>query len=829
MYDTGEVAIVQPDSTVAAFAVDSGNLFRVRWQDGVFPRVASNCANGACTVSGETCLCHTQVQTTAVFISSDHIPTRQEVEARLTIGSPGPDAFDDGEYTLCTSAACEAASRRPAGASVTVYTLSASGGAFDERTIFRILANSTRLLHLVNKASLVVLPLPRPSADATVGAFRNPPRFLSFLRPSTRDAEAETEALLDHLFFHPNTAPFIAQRLIQRLVSSNPSPRYVQTVARAFMSGQYNTHTYSGEYGDLAATIAAILLDSEARSVTLDSDPTHGQLREPILKVLHLMRSMEYESSGGREVELKDLENKIGMAPYTSPTVFNFYSPEYAPDGPVAVAELVSPEAELAISPYLIGMLDGMSSLVRLGLTNCAAGFGSALQGSRCNSLTNQRLLADGQLAFSPQSWDSASVVTELNMLLTGGRLSSVSQGVIQAAYDATMMQSASEMEALRSAQELFLSTAEFHVTNMNAMRATPHVLRQSQSTASLGRPYKAIVYLFLNGGLDSFNVVVPHSNCGVSGDLYARYASVRGNVALEKAKLLTIDASSSVQPCSVFGLHPALPFLKSLYEDGDASIIANVGPLVEPTSKSAVLGKSARLPPSLFAHNVQRTVAQNVHADQATSAKGVIGRLLAALSSPQPSGNPPYKTKAYSVAGNTKAIEGTLNPPEMLSWQHGVVRFQRYSETSENVAKLTANESASIYGETFSALLKRALAESEELGGILESSSVGVDFGSDFLSGQLKQVARVIGARQALSAERDAFFVKLGGFDTHSNANTVLNAKLTQINAALQSFVTELKRQGIWDSVTIQLASEFGRTMTSNGRGTDHGVAGSS
>ena len=87
-------------------------------------------------------------------------------------------------------------------------------------------------------------------------------------------AAYETEALLDHLFYHDNTAPFISHRLIQRFVSSNPSPRYIEQAVKAFRSGEYAGRVYTGQYGDLGATLAAILLDPEARSATLAHVPT---------------------------------------------------------------------------------------------------------------------------------------------------------------------------------------------------------------------------------------------------------------------------------------------------------------------------------------------------------------------------------------------------------------------------------------------------------------------------------------------------------------------------------------------------------------------------
>jgi uncharacterized protein (DUF1800 family) len=113
-------------------------------------------------------------------------------------------------------------------------------------------------------------------------------------------------------FEHPNSAPFFAKLMIQRLVSSNPSPRYVKAVVEAFRSGTYGSFG-SGAYGDIGATVAAILLDREARSSTLLADPHHGRIREPLLKVLHLMRAQDFASRGGQEVEFEGLTSKIGQ------------------------------------------------------------------------------------------------------------------------------------------------------------------------------------------------------------------------------------------------------------------------------------------------------------------------------------------------------------------------------------------------------------------------------------------------------------------------------------------------------------------------------------
>ena len=132
----------------------------------------------------------------------------------------------------------------------------------------------------------------------------------------------------------------MAVRFAQRFGISNPSPRYITVLAKAFREGEYKDNDSgtvfgTGVYGDLAAMTAAMLLDREARSVVLDADPAHGSLLEPLLKVIRLMRALEYKrDSGDYFAEFNDdLITKIGQAPYALPDVFSFFLPEFVPRG----------------------------------------------------------------------------------------------------------------------------------------------------------------------------------------------------------------------------------------------------------------------------------------------------------------------------------------------------------------------------------------------------------------------------------------------------------------------------------------------------------------
>lgn len=157
--------------------------------------------------------------------------------------------------------------------------------------------------------------------------------------PAGQSGEQDLADALDNIFEHPNVGPFIARALIQRLVTSNPSPGYIRRVAEAFDDNG------SGVRGDLAAVIRAILLDSEARPA-VPSDTT-GKLKEPLLRVTQLWRAYEGASASGRfPMEFSSI--MFGQGPLQSPSVFNFFSPDYAPPGEIATRGLVAPELQIA-------------------------------------------------------------------------------------------------------------------------------------------------------------------------------------------------------------------------------------------------------------------------------------------------------------------------------------------------------------------------------------------------------------------------------------------------------------------------------------------------
>ncbi len=192
-------------------------------------------------------------------------------------------------------------------------------------------------------------------------------KFLGTTIPAqgTASPDASLKIALDRLFNHPNVGPFIGKQLIQRLVTSNPSPQYVSRVAAAFANnGQ-------GVRGDMKAVIRAILLDPEARADRNASDATSGKLREPVLRLAHWMRSFGATSASTRYLlgNLDNPLNSLGQTPMRSPSVFNFYRPGYVPPNTsVAAAGLIAPEMQITAETSVVGYLNFMRDAIPNGI-----------------------------------------------------------------------------------------------------------------------------------------------------------------------------------------------------------------------------------------------------------------------------------------------------------------------------------------------------------------------------------------------------------------------------------------------------------------------------
>ena len=780
---------------------DSRNWFRVAWKDNSFPSSQNGCKDICEETEANECICRVTVSELPVF---DEMPSKLEVLEALHIGSLNPEVFDSGEYTLSVDED-----------DVKAYVRT-GGTLFDKRTIFKVTDRGEDRF-LVNMESTVSL--------SNGDAFRNPANLMGIVKPTARDAQYETDAVIDHFFRHKNTAPFVAYRIIQRLVTSNPSRRYLEVCADAFTTGSYEG-IGSGKYGDLAALVAAVLLDREARESILDSDSQHGQLREPLLKLIHMFRSLELTTRGNREIDLMGLNAKFAQNVLHAPGVFSYFKPEYAPLGSIANSGLVAPEAEIFTAPNIVNFVNGMFSLVRLGLSNCYDGFGMHFDNHDCYQMASgveRPEQSPAMLGWIPRASTAEGVVDELDLLLTAGRLEDYSRDYIVNEFKVEA-QNVGFDGAVTLAKQLLISAPEFHVTN--------HVRRKLANERPDGearngtKPFKAIVFLLLVGGMDSYNLIVPHSDCKNGKDMYQEYADVRTDIALNKATLLPFDVPPGEQVCNRFGLHPAMPKLHELYNQGEALFMANVGPLVEPVTKEEVMGFTKRLPQFLYAHNVQQEATQTMF-PQRRVATGVLGHMNDALYAQG------YNPISFSASTTNQVLQGDpgAGPEQIFVSRHGSKGFDPFRSTTQildGINSLNEIPAESMFAENWASSVANTFKDTEKIGDVLSNVELEQPWASTTPLGlQLEVVSKLIKGRGLLGTDRQTFFTALGGFDTHSSATSVVNQLCGYINEAITSFEAEMKLQGVWDDVLLVEVSDFGRTITSNGAGTDHGWGG--
>jgi uncharacterized protein (DUF1501 family) len=342
---------------------------------------------------------------------------------------------------------------------------------------------------------------------------------------------------------------------------------------------------------------------------------------------------------------------------------------------------------------------------------------------------------------------------------------------------------------------------------------------------------YKALVCLFMFGGNDSWNMVVPTTaaeynayNRSRGGD-----AGVGSGLAIPLASLLPINAG--------FGLHPSMAGLQSLFTAQRAAVVANVGPLIRPTTKAQYQTPGWDLPPQLFSHNDQQDQWHSLRG-RALLRSGWGGRVADALAARTPMQQLPLNV---SLAGQTYFQAGVTARPYVMG-STGATTFAGFGNTGVNFARRQSFESVinaaasasgnTVYERGYAAVQQRAVQFSDLVNGALAQSrsftalpDTGVTLSP--LATQLRTVAKMISARATLSMSRQVFFVSTGGFDTHDNLLADQPGLLGGISNSVKSFYDALTEMGMENNVTLFTHSDFGRTLTSNGDGSDHAWGG--
>lgn len=344
--------------------------------------------------------------------------------------------------------------------------------------------------------------------------------------------------------------------------------------------------------------------------------------------------------------------------------------------------------------------------------------------------------------------------------------------------------------------------------------------MAEAAAQTSDASDYKALVCVFLQGGNDHGNTLLP-----VDAASHAAHAQARGDLALPLSGLAATTLSTLVDGQQL-ALAPALQPLQALYESGRMAGLLNIGTLVEPTTLAQYRSHAVPLPPKLFSHNDQQAVWQS-HGGEGTTA-GWGGRVvdaamsangLASLTCVNTSGN------AVFVSGD-QAVPFMVNPggvPAVSALNGGM--FGSAACEQAFLKLVTQTQQAHVLAGEHATVMKRALDANHQLRSALAAApAMATVFDADVLSRQLAMVTKMIAVRTMLGMKRQVFFVQLGGFDLHDNLMARHPLLLGQVAQGLSRFQQALDELGLAQHVTTFTASDFGRTLSSNGDGSDHG-----
>ena len=334
------------------------------------------------------------------------------------------------------------------------------------------------------------------------------------------------------------------------------------------------------------------------------------------------------------------------------------------------------------------------------------------------------------------------------------------------------------------------------------------------------GEDYRALVCIFLFGGNDGNNMVIP-----TSATEYLQYASGRTpTLALGQASLLPLNVRNT--PGRSFALHPAMSGFQSLFNQGRAAIVANTGPLRVPTTRSQYRARTVPIPPDLFSHSDQQAQWQSSISDGAPRSGwgGRLGDLMKSANGANQS------STLISVSGNNLFEVGTtissfkVSPGNLLGFDF----YKGATSTdplSRGISEMLAIPSVSLFEGAWKDVIDRAIQNLQLLASALSSvPPFATAFPATGLGAQMQMIARLVAVRAALGLKRQVFFASIGGFDTHGDEQPGRQAQLLgEVSGAMSALYSATAELDCADLVTSFTASDFNRTFPSNGKGSDH------
>lgn len=351
--------------------------------------------------------------------------------------------------------------------------------------------------------------------------------------------------------------------------------------------------------------------------------------------------------------------------------------------------------------------------------------------------------------------------------------------------------------------------------------------MTQSLVAAGPSDDFRALVCLFLNGGNDSFNMLVPRDNTE-----YAAYSAIRGGIgsgglAIPQADLLPISDAGG-RP---FGLHPAMTQLKPIYDAGQAAMVANVGSLVQPTDKSMFSNNDPRLPLGLFSHSDLVRQWQTSMPRTRDAITGWGGRMADLLTDPSRRDDPISMNIAVNSTNifqsakyanpYTVTADGTIERSNYYGdWNRDLIYRRVYDQT-------LAASNPNLVKQTHSVMTDIAIRAAELYNTATADAELQTVFPTTPLGRNFERIAKTIAARQQLNHGRQIFFVEHGTWDHHSELINSHSNNLAEVDGALAAFNAAMIELDLYDCVLTFTASDFGRTLAGNGQGSDHGWGG--
>lgn len=375
-------------------------------------------------------------------------------------------------------------------------------------------------------------------------------------------------------------------------------------------------------------------------------------------------------------------------------------------------------------------------------------------------------------------------------------------------------------IDTMQSRRAFLRRTSQLGMLGAAAPLASSLGLLSEAAAAANPADYKALVCVFLLGGNDHANTLPPYD-----ADNHAAYRAARPRLALAHGKL----TPTALRPANdlegrQFALHPSLAPLLPMFNAGTMAPVLNMGALVQPTSKAAYFNKSVRLPPKLFSHNDQQSYVQALKPEGAPMGWG--GRMGDLVQS----ANDQSALTCVALNGNTVFLSGQNVAPYAVTTTGVTELIFGYGQRAEYapLRQLMTMDNGSWIAAEHARRCKRALDLSDTVGAALKrapaSNYAGFFPGGNNLAEQLQMVARLATLAPSMGVKRQIFFLSVGNYDMHTNLHDSHPRTLAGLANALRGFDNAMKHFGLAQNVTTFTASDFGRTLSENGDGSDHG-----